>query len=474
MRRLRTLAIVAALILAASSLTFAQKNPNDLKFPDLEFKPLKPNAAVIKSGISFYFKEDRESPTVSGILIFKAGSLVDPKGKEGLAALAMTLLKSGGTKSLTPDQLEERLDFLGSTVGAYAGDEYSLINFWTLKKNFDETWKVLSEMLTGPAFDVGRLETEKLKELENIRRRWDQPLMVGVVLYNELVYGKDFPDARRTTSESINGLSVEDLKGYYEKNIKNREVIVAMAGDLDGKAMTALLGRTFQGWTARPAEKPVLPKAALAAKPGVYLIDKPDLTQAVICMGHLGVNRLDPDNVELAVMNFILGSGGFNSRILREVRSNRGLAYMAFGSVDAGRDLGTFFNATMTKGASVAEAIRLIKEVIVGMTKAPVTEAELTTAKKYLQNAFVHRFDSSMAVIQETILNKLMGFPDDYLETYIPRIKKVDAAKVLAMSQRTMHPDQLVILVVGKKSEILDQLKALNMGEVRELPLPKQ
>jgi len=147
---------------------------------------------------------------------------------------------------------------------------------------------------------------------------------------------------------------------------------------------------------------------------------------------------------------------------------------MAFGSVDAGRDLGTFFNATMTKGASVAEAIRLIKEVIVGMTKAPVTEAELTTAKKYLQNAFVHRFDSSMAVIQETILNKLMGFPDDYLETYIPRIKKVDAAKVLAMSQRTMHPDQLVILVVGKKSEILDQLKALNMGEVRELPLPKQ
>jgi len=474
MKPLRTLAVLTALILVASSLAFGQKNPNDLKFPDLEFKPLKPNATTIKSGITFYFKEDRESPTVTGVLFFKTGSLQDPKGKDGLAALTMTLLKSGGTKSLTPDKLEERLDFLGSTIYGYSGDEYSQVYFWTLKKNFNETWQILADMLFNPAFDQNRFETEKQKELENIRRRWDQPMMIGMYLYNELVYGKDFPDARRTTSAGINGITLEDVKGFYEKNIKDREIVLAMAGDFGAASATSLLGKTFRSWKAKPADQPVVPKAVLAAKPGVYLIDKPDMTQAIVCMGHLGINRLDPENVEMEVMNFILGSGGFNSRIMREVRSNRGLAYSAFGQVSSGRDLGTFFNFTQTKSQSVGEAITLIKDIIIGMTKTPVTEAELTTAKKYQQNAFVHRFDSSMSVLQQTLTNKLMGLPENYLETYIPRIKKVDAAKVLDMAKRTMHPESLVILVVGRKSEVLDQLKALNLGEVKELPLPKE
>lgn len=429
---------------------------------------------ILKPGVSFYFKEDRESPVVNGTIIFKTGSLSDPKGKDGLASLALTLLKSGGTKSLTPDKLEERLDFLGSTIYSGAGDEFSTLRFWTLKKNFDETWKILADILFNPTFDQGRFDTEKQKELEDIRRRWDQPMMIGMYLYNELVYGKDFPDGRRTTSDSINSVTLDDIKAFYRKTIRDREVIVAMAGDFEAKKVSSELASTFRDWKALPAEKPVVPKAVLAAKPGLYLIDKPDMTQAVVCMGHLGINRLDPDNVEIGVMNFVLGSGGFNSRIMREVRSNRGLAYSAFGSVSAGRDLGTFFNFTMTKSASVGEAVGLIRDIIADMTKTPVTEGELTTAKKYEQNAFVHRFDSSMSVLQETLYNKLQGLPDDYLETYIPRIKKVDAAKVLDMAKRTMHPESLVILVVGKKSELMDQLKALKMGEVKELPLPKE
>jgi zinc protease len=465
-------AALAALALVSVPFLFAQKDPNDLKFPDLEFTPQKPSLTVIKPGLDFYFKEDREFPAVSGTLFLKTGSLSDPKGREGLAGLTLTLLKSGGTLRLAPDALEERLDFLGSSVNAYASGEYSLVNFWTLKKNFAETWKIVTEMLQHPAFDPARFESEKQKSLEGIRRRWDRPTTIGRYLFYELVYGRDFPEARRTTSASLQAVRLEDVKDFYARNIKDRELIVALAGDFDTPQASEMIGRSLADWQARPAEKLALPKASLAAKPGVYLVDKPDMTQAVVCLGHLGINRLDRDNVEIGIMNFILGSGGFNSRILREVRSNRGLAYSAFGAVGAGRDLGIFFNFTQTKSQSVGEAIRLIKDIIVDMTRNSVSEAELTTAKKYEQNAFVHRFDSSMSVLQETISNKLDGLPDDYLETYIPRIKTVDAAMVLEMARRTMHPDELVILVVGNKSEILDQLKALNLGEVTELPLP--
>jgi len=198
------------------------------------------------------------------------------------------------------------------------------------------------------------------------------------------------------------------------------------------------------------------------------------MTQAVICLGHLGVNRLDPDNVELAVMNFILGSGGFSSRIMREVRSNRGLAYAAFGNLGTGRDKGLFFNFCQTKNQSAGEAIQVIKDIIRDLTQSPVTPEELETAIKYEQNSFIHQFDSPRAIIERTIYLDLEGYPDDYLETYIPRIKKVDIPKVLQMAQRTLNPDQLVILVVGKKAELLDQLKALNVGEVTEIPLPKE
>jgi zinc protease len=212
----------------------------------------------------------------------------------------------------------------------------------------------------------------------------------------------------------------------------------------------------------------------MAAKPGLYLIDKPDMTQAVIAMGHLGLNNLDPDNVEVGIFNFILGTGSFNSRLMREVRSNRGLAYMTFGMIGLGRDKGMFNNGCMTKSQSVGEAIKLMKDITEDMTKNPVTAEELEVAKKYEVNAFVHKFDSAQAVVSQAVYLKLDGYPDNYLETYLPRIRKVDEAKVLAIGKRAVHADSMVILVVGKKAEVIDQLKALGMGEVTELPLPKE
>ncbi len=474
MKMKRLFALCAAFFLIFAATVFPQKDPRVLKFPDLEFKPQKPDLVSIKKGVDFYFKENHELPTINSLIIIRSGSLNDPKDKAGLASLTMRLLKSGGTKNLTPDKVEEKLDFLGTTISTYASNEFSQIVLSTLSKNFDESWKILEDMLSNPLFDKERLETEKKKELENIRRRWDYPSSVGMYLFDDLVYGKDFPDVKRTTSAGIESMTVDDVKNFYENNIRDAALIVAFAGDFNTQKIKELLTDTFKNWKGKAPAKLALPKAALATQPGLFLINKEDMTQAIICMGHLGINRLDPDSVEINIMNFILGTGSFNSRLMREVRSNRGLAYATFGYVGQGRDLGMFFSFCQTKSQSVGEAIKLMKDIIADMTANPVKPEELETAKKYEQNAFVHRFDSAMSVLMETIYGKIMGYPENYLETYIPRIKKVDLAKVLAMAKRTMNPNGLVILVVGKKSELIDQLKALNLGEVKELPLPKE
>lgn len=466
--------IILMLVLVGGTWLFSQKDPDILKFKDIDFKPKNPGYEKIREGLNFYYIEDDEVPAVNVYIIIKTGRLDDPKEKAGLASLTVDLMKSGGTKDMTPEEVEEKIDFLGARIYAYSFNEYSRFSLWTLKKNFNDSWKLFIDMIINPRFDEKRLEIEKMKELESIRRRWDRPITVGFTLFRELVYGKDFADVRRTTSSVIKSISNADIQNFYKKYIKDRELIIAFSGDFDKKEVINLVSKTFTGWQGKPAVKQDIPEVKLATAPGIYLINKEDMTQAVVCVGHLGINRLDPDNVEVNVLNFIYGAGGFNSRIMREIRSNRGLAYAAFGRVGTGRDKGAFFNFCMTKNESVSEVITIMQDIMNDITQKLVTPEELELAKKYEKNSFVHYFDSPASVLLRKLIYKLQGYPDNYMETYLKRIGKVDAGKVLEMARRTIHPDQLITLVVGKKEAIIDQLKSLTTGEIIELELPKE
>ncbi len=467
-KRILIIAIAAALALPLA----AQKDPKTLKYPDLEFKPLKPDHIAIGKNFDFYFKEDHEAPTISLAILIRSGSLLEPKEKTGLSQFTYRLLATGGTKTLTPEQVEDQLDFLGSSIYAYAGDEYGVIQVSSLTKNFDKTWTILTDLLLNPRFAPERLDLEKKKELESIRRRWDMPMMVGFTLFQDLVYGKDYPEVQRTTRKGVESIGEADIRGFYDGHIRNRAIIIAATGDFTGSKLAGQIKKSLAGWKAQPPEKVDIPKAALAAKPGIYLIDKPDMNQAVITMGHLGINRLDPDIAQSSVFNAIYGSGAFNSRLWKEVRSNRGLAYTASGSVGSGRDLGIFFTFCMTKNQSAAEAVGVIRDVIKDMAQNPVTPQELETAKKAEINSFVFRFENPMSLLIRTITQRMYGLPLDYNETYLAKIRKVDEAKVLEMGKRFFHPDQLVILIVGKKAELLDPMKKL--GDVTVLPLPEE
>lgn len=467
-KRIFVIAIAAALILPLA----AQKDPKTLKYPDLEFKPLKPDYISIGKNFDFYFKEDHEAPTISLAIIIRSGSLLDPKEKSGLSQLTYQLLASGGSKSLTPEQVEEQLDYLGSSIYAYSGTEYGQIQVSSLVKNFDKTWEILTDLLMNPRFAPERLDLEKKKEMENILRRWDMPMMVGFILFQDLVYGKDYPEVQRTTRKGLESISEEDIRRFYGDHIHNRAIIIAATGDFTGAKLAGQVRSSLAGWKAQPPEKLNIPKVKLAANPGICLIDKPDMNQAVIMMGHLGINRLDPDIAESSVFNTIYGAGAFNSRLWKEVRSNRGLAYSASGSVGSGRDLGIFFTFCMTKNQSAGEAVGVIRDVIKDMSQNYVKPEELETAKKSEINSFVFRFENPQSLLLRTITQRMYGLPLDYNETYLAKIRKVDAAKVLEMGKRFFHPDQLVILVVGKKTELLDQLKKL--GDVTILPLPEE
>lgn len=467
-KRIFVIVLAAALVLPLA----AQKDPKTLKYPDLEFKPLKPDHIRIADNFDFYFKEDHEAPTISLAIIIRSGSLLDSKEKVGLSQLTYQLLASGGSKTLTPDRVEEELDFLGSSISAYSGTEFGQIQLFSLAKNLDRTWEILTGLLMTPRFAPERLDLEKKKEMESILRRWDMPMMVGFYLFQDLVYGRDYPEVWRTTRKSIESIGEEDIRRFYDDHIQNRAIIIAATGDFNSAKLADRIKTSLAGWKAQPPEKLDIPKARLAADPGIYLIDKPDMNQAVILMGHLGINRLDADIAESSVLNAIYGAGSFNSRLWKEVRSNRGLAYAASGSVGSGRDLGLFFTFCMTKNQSAGEAVGVIRDVIKDMARNYVDPEELETAKKSEINSFVFRFENPQSLLLRTIMQRMYGLPTDYNETYLGKIRNVDAAKVLEMGKRLFHPEKLVILIVGKQAELLDQMKTL--GDVIVLPLPEE
>jgi zinc protease len=467
--RLFSIFLIIGFLFASNIPVSAQKDPADLKFPNLDFQPQYPDYVQLKKGLELYYIQNGEIPVVNVMIIFKSGEILDPADKVGVSGLTADLLVNGGTKKLTPEQIEDQLDLLGSEIEISGSNEYTQINVWSLKKNFDQTWQLVTEMLNEPRFDENRLQVAKAKAVEEVRRQWDNPIGTGVVMLNQLIFGKDHPQSRHPSTKGLESITREDINQFYQQHIKNREMVIACTGDFKPANIQALLKKSFSNWQCLPAEMTTYPKTELASKPGIYFLNKKDMTQAVVCLGHLGINNLDEDNVEMNVLNFIYGAGSFNSRLMQEIRSNRGLAYMAFGAVISGKDRGPFINLSMTKSGSVNEVITLFKEIMADITSKNVKEEELKTAKMSQVNSFVHRFNNPASVLVQTVLRKLDGHPQNYLKTYVPKIEQVNENKVLEMAKRTIHPDQLITVVIGKKEDIWEQLVKLSDGKVKEL-----
>lgn len=467
-RMIKTLVVLAVIL--TYSLT-AQQDPAGLVFPELDFTPPQPRYKKIKNGVELYYRENHDAPVIKVDLIFKSGTLNEPRGKEGLASIAFSLLKEGGTRQFNPEWINEQLHFLGSRITVAVGLEYSQISLWSLKKNFRQTWEFLTEMLRYPAFDVKCLDNMKMSRLVSLRRRWEHPVRIGYYAFNELVYGKNLDEVRWSTKKSIHSITRENVVSFYNEYIANSEVMAAVSGDFAPRELFATIKNTFSGRRVTPGEKNAPAGEIKSAEPGIYLVHSEQLTQTFICMGHPGMNRLDPDRAEINVLNYIYGTDVFNSRLGKELRAKRGLVYNVYGEVGKGRVRGLFQNSCMTKHETVGDVISQMRNIMLDITTNPITMDELSSALNHSKNSFVHLFEESHTVIIEKIIYKIWGYPSDYLETYLRQISSIDQQKILSMAKRTIHPDQLIILVVGNKNLVYKQLQELNLGPINELSI---
>ena len=408
---------------------------------------------VLDNGIVLLVKENHALPVVTVSMIIKAGSVMEPSDKGGLAHLTAGLLTKGADK-MSANDISEAIDYVGGSLSTGGSTDYATAKLTVLKKDLDTGFSLLGKVLTKPAFDQAEVDRLKKAIKAGIMRDEQEPESVASKAFAKAVYGADNPYGRPVegTVESIDKITKDDIKAFHDKYYAPNNCIMAVVGEISAAEAKKLISVYLKEWPKKEVAAPVIPPTPQPNGVQMILIDR-DITQANILMGHPGVNRENPDYYKLYVMNYILGGGGFASRILDKVRDDMGLAYSAYSYFNANKYQGSYMAGLETKNQSAKTAIDETLKIIENIRKEPVTDKELQDAKDYITGSFPRKMDTNSKIAELLTQVEFYNIGLNYFEMYEREITKVTKEDVLEAARKYLHPDNLYIIEVANLKE---------------------
>jgi predicted Zn-dependent peptidase len=473
MKQMRTslgfLTLVVAILASAPGVGQVD-DYRDIKYTELpDFEIPRPEVFTLENGLKVFLMEDHELPLISVTARIRTGANHMPAEKEGMGDIFGQVQREGGTTSMTGDEIDDFLEARAAFVETGMGGDEGSASMNCLKEDFDDVLRVFIDVLRNPAFAEDKIELAKVQVNTSIARRNDD---VGSIVgreFRRLIYGSDSPLARLTEYATVAAVTRDDLVAWHAEAYRPNNIYLGVTGDFDPKRMKGKIQQAFEAWPAGPATDQQEVPFQKNLPSGVYFIEKEDVTQANIRMGHLGIRRDNPDYYAVAVMNEVLG-GGFSGRLLQNIRSEKGLAYSVFGGIGASFLRPGIFQAGMsTKSSTMTESVAALKEEIAGMIANPPTEAEMQHAKESILNSFVFNYTSRGQILRQQMTFAFYGLPADYLEQYRANIEKVTAEDVASVAKKYLHPDKMVLLVVGKSGDF--DRPVASLGQVSELDI---
>ena len=464
--------VVAALVVPALASGQA-KNWREIRKPPLAaFSPQQPKRIVLPNGLVIFLQEDHELPLIRGTARIRGGSREEPAAKVGLVGVYGQVWRTGGTKRLTGDQLDDDLEARGARVETGGGLDSTFASWDCLKESFELVFATWVDLVRNPEFREDKIAVAKNQINTGIARRNDDAGQIAGREARKLGYGADSPYARVAEYATVAAVTRDDLMAWHKATVHPNNLILGVVGDFDSKTMEPALRKALASWPRGPAALR-LAAADDEAKPGVYFVPKDDVTQSQIRMVHAGIRRDSPDYFALEVMNEILG-GGFSSRLVSNIRSKKGLAYSVGGGVGAAFDHPGLFQLSMgTKSGSTAAAIDALYEEIDNLLKTPATADELARAKDSILNSFVFNFDTKQEVMAERMLYEFYGYPLDFLERYRAGIEKVTTDDVARVARAHVHKLKLALLVVGKAQDFDRPLAGFGPVAALDIAIPE-
>ncbi len=472
--RLVAAVLAVAFILGLSAGADAQyprfKDPRKMKFPPLgEIQTPQIDRHVLDNGLVVYMLEDHEFPLVDYQAMVRVGSMYEPEEKRGLAGIAGEVLRTGGTESIPGDDLDVQLETIGAYIEANIGDTQGTVSASFLSTNAIEGLELLADVVRHPAFPEEKIDLAKVSVRTDISSRNDEPIPIAIREFRKLMFGEHSPYGWYPEYETVDAIERADLVGFHGRFFHPDRTILTVSGDFDKAQMLREVERVFGDWPRSTSPLPPDPPVPDHAPPGVFHAEKEGITQATVLFGLRGTLASDPDYAALQLLNQILGEG-FTSRLINEIRTKRGLSYAVGSAPGTGwHHPGSWLSYLLIQADSTVTGAELMRDVVEGITREPVSDEELTMAKDIVLNQLIFDFASKGQVLNRKAFYEYHGYPQDFLETYQEQIRALTAEDLLAAAQRHIDPDEFTIVVVGPQESFDKPLSTL--GPVTEIDI---
>jgi predicted Zn-dependent peptidase/outer membrane lipoprotein-sorting protein len=473
MKKALSYILISSLILifvACGGKQMANKPHEGLVYPPLnQPQPPVPERVELENGMIVYLLEDHELPIIDISLRVRTGSIYEPADKVGLADITGTVMRTGGTVGKTGDELDEILENLAASVEVGIGLSSGTGSMSVLKEDIDIGLSILADVLMNPAFREDKIELAKVQHRSAISRRNDDAQSIAAIEFPKLIHGADSPYARTTEYDTVNSITRAHLVGFHQKYFRPNNIILGVLGDFDSQVMLDKIREAFKEWESAAIEFPEKPKIPENFEQKIALVTKDDVNQTNIRMGHVGWLRSNDDYAALVVTCQILGIG-FSSRLTNRIRVEQGLAYDVGNNYGAGYDVpGTFLIYCGTKSEATVTAISAILEEVERMRTEEVTDVELAQAIDGFMNSSVFDYDTKGKILGRAVRYAYYGYPQDFVEALMARIRTVTKADIKRVATEYLHPDKFTLLAVGKAGDFDQPLSTL--GDVVEVDI---
>ena len=461
--------LVAALAsaLAAQTPWPTENPPRPLAAHEVQFPPYE--MRTLDNGLQVVAVLHHEQPIVSMRMIVRAGAAFDPKGKAGLADLAASLLDQG-TTTMTANEMNDLIDFIGGEMGAGAGTDLTFVSVVVMKDSFETGLRLLSDMARHPAFAPEEIERKRRQTLSTLQVNFEDPGFVADSVFDRLVYGfHPYGLPQSGTPESLSSITRNDLLAFHQNNFVPNNAILAIVGDVTADEAFDGVKKIFGDWAKKDVARP-----AFIAPPDptrrVVVVNKPDAVQTEVRVGHLGVKRATVDYMPLNMTIRILGGEGAN-RLHQVLRAERSLTYGAKADMDTLLETGDFEASTNTRSEATGEVLRLIVDEFWRLQRERVSERELSGAKAYMTGSFPLTIETPDAIATQVLNVLFYGLPVDQLQTFRSRVNAVRPDDIERAARSYLKPDRLSVVLVGNAASFLPQLRGLgfNNYEVIEM-----
>jgi zinc protease len=403
-------------------------------------------------GMKLLLLEDHETPIVTAVAMVRTGTVCDPPDRAGLAAVTASLIRSGGARLRSPEQVDAELDSLGATVDINMSEAMGTISLTTLKENLAESLVLFRDLLTSPAFRQNRLDLSRAGYRNSIAARNDDPREVLSREFRAAVHGRDGVLARRAEYATIGRISRADVNAFYRKYFFPANIVLAISGDFNSVQVKDSVEALFAQWKNPPGPAPEFPSMESKPAPGSFLAVRPALNETYFAIGGLGADFKDKDSPALEVATAILGIGP-QSRLLGRARKTGGsIREMRADWLPAFPHAGLFFASGVGVSAATGDSVAIVVEEVQRLRSVEATEEELRSAKEAVLVAVSKGFDSKGRALAALASLDFYGYPPDFIQQYQKAIGAVTRADVLRVAKDRLDPDRFTTVAVSSLS----------------------